>query len=164
MATLKPFDKINIVRQCTGLTVTQKCLLLIIATHLGKNDFAFISISTLQLESCLAKRNTIIQNLKVLIALNIVFKLSPSDGYLSNRYAINFDLLVSVGYQCSNLQGLPQSLQVTRVVPVGYPKRNIKSFKRNQRANPVDKSNGEATSKADKARAEIRETCGLRKH
>lgn len=162
MAVIKPFDKIEIIRKCTGLSSTQKLILLIIASHLGKQDLCYISFNTLQEECCLKKRNAVSDNLKSLIDVNILWKIPPSDGFKSNRYGINFNLLVTNGYQCGNPRLPDRYPTVTRVVTNGYPKRKINKSKEIKRANLVDKNNGKA--KAENARKEIAITCGFKRH
>ena len=93
IANLKPFDKIHLVRKFTGITHTQKIILLVIATHLGSNNSCYVSISTLLSECCLSKRDAITINIKKLIDLGVLFKISPSLGFKSNQYGINFHLL-----------------------------------------------------------------------
>lgn len=164
MAKLRPFDKIEKVRSITGLTSTQKLLLLIIATHLGKNEFCYISITTFQEECCLKKRDAITDNLQVLIDLNLIWKLPPSKGYKSNRYGINFDLLVTVGDWTSHRRLLDQSPTVTRLVTVGDSKRNRKEIEKKLKENLVDNSNGKAKENVEQVWDEIRQKCGIRKH
>lgn len=129
ISKLKPFDKIEIVRKVQRLSITQKLILIIIATHVGKNEWCFVSLSTLQEECCITKRTALISNIKSLINANILWKIPPSKGFKSNRYAINFNLLVTDGHQSSDLQLLDQSPTVTRLVTVGHPKRNINKVK-----------------------------------
>lgn len=191
MPKLKPFDKIEIARKCTGLSSTQKLILLIIATHLGKNDFVYLSYDTLQLECSIAKRTAIADNLTALFNAGVIWILPPSDGYKSNRYGIHFDYLlknnnhcnhpklpprkslkktknkntpVTNGYQTSNQRLPEQEPTVTGVVTNGYPKRNIKKSKRNKRENPVDNLNQEAEAQAELAREEIRRICRIVSH
>ena len=125
IANLKPFDKIHLVRKFTGITHTQKIILLVIATHLGSNNSCYVSISTLLSECCLSKRDAITINIKKLIDLGVLFKISPCLGFKSNQYGINFDLLVTLGDQTSHPRLLVQSPRVTSLVTVGDPKRNL---------------------------------------
>lgn len=106
MSALKPFDKINIIRKCIGFTATQKLLLLLIASHLGKNEFCFLGLRTLQKESGLS-RSTISDNIRLLIEVDVIWKLLPGDGFKSNRYGINFNKMVVLHYQCGRLR-LPE--------------------------------------------------------
>lgn len=137
------FDKIEIVRKLEGITSTQKLILLVIATHLGDNEFSFPSISTLQKECCIKKRTAIIKNINELVELEFVIKLPPSNGFKSNRYSINFlqvtsnprlpvsrKSLVTDGYQLSDPRSLDQSPTVTRLVTHGHPKEIQKQLKK----------------------------------
>lgn len=147
---MKPFDKICLVREVSGLSATQKLLLLTIATHLGENDFCFLSITTLQKECCVAKRHTITDNLKVLIDLGYIIRLHPRPGFKSNQYQINFEKiqeklstdqsfkgtskkgeLVLLRDQGSPSKGLDQSFTGTRVVLLKDPKIYINKYKNN---------------------------------
>ncbi len=161
MGKLKPFDKIEIIRRCTGITSTQKLILLTIATHLGKNDFAYVGLNTLKDECCLVKKSALTKNLSFLIDIAVLWKLPPSDGFKSNRYGINFDLLVTHGHYMGDLRSLEGSPTVTTLVTSGHPKRTINKSKRNKRENPVNKINGKAK---DEAIQEIRKLCGIRRH
>jgi len=142
---MKPFEKINAVRKISGITSTQKLILLVIATHLGENDLAFLSLTTLQAECCLARSN-ISKNLNRLIELGLVLRRPPSDGFKSNRYGIAFENLDSSGtllvveqYQSSSVPVLDQYRSATKVVAEQHPKRNI---------NNNEKKIKESTSKA----------------
>jgi hypothetical protein len=158
MPKLKPFDKIEIVRQCGQLSSTQKLILLIIASHLGKNEFCYLSYNTLQAECCLAKRNAISENLTALAKAGIISILPPSEGFKSNRYSIYFDRLVTNGYQCGNPRLPVRVPTVTSAVTDGYPNRKINKVKRNKRENL---NNSESKTKAEEARASIRKACRL---
>lgn len=158
LANLTPFDKIEIVRKCEGLSSTQKLILLVIATHLGKNDFAFLSLTTLQKECCLKKRTALSHNLHALIEADIVWRLPPSDGFKSNRYGINLQKLVTNGHQCSDLRLPDRSPTVTRLVTNGHPKRNINKTKEIKKE-PL--SFFEQKAKGQKAIKEIRKKCGF---
>lgn len=153
LSQLKPFDKIEIVRRCIGFTATQKLILFIISSHLGKNHFCFLSLSTLQKESGLS-RATISDNLRMLIMTNVINKLPPGNGYLSNRYSINLEMLVVLDYQCSSLGLLDQSPRTTRVVVSDYPKRNINKIKEIKE----EPSFFERQKSEEKAMQEIRKT------
>jgi hypothetical protein len=164
MAKLKPFDKIHHARITKGLSITQKCILMVIASHLGKQEFANLSLNTLQIECSINKRSCLVDNLDYLIQLDIVWKILPGSGFKSCRYGINFDLLVTVGHQTSDLRSLDQSPTVTSAVTVGHPKRKLNSFKRNLKEPLVDKINGKAKSNAESEWEKIRKTCGLKGH
>jgi len=136
---MKPFEKIVAVRSVGDISPVQKLILIIIATHLGESDFAFLSLSTLQRECCIATRHNITDNIKVLIDKNYLIKKTPSDGYKSNRYGINFEKikasaakeLVPQRNQTSAVKELDQCRKGTRLVPQRNPKRNINKIKRN---------------------------------
>jgi len=140
---MSAWDKVNLVRAFNiKINYTQKFLLLIIATHLGNNDFCFLSLDTFMDETCIKKRTTISDHLKILEKIGLITIYPPSEGYKSNRYSINFDLLIAAssnpqllvdsrlpvthGYRHSNPQLLDQSPTVTGAVTHGYPNRNIK--------------------------------------
>lgn len=142
ISKLKPFEKIEIIRKCSGLSILQKLLLLTIATHLGKNDYVFLSITTLQKECCVTTRTPITQNIQALIDADIIWKVAPSGKYKSNRYGINFDVLVFLKHQCGLLERLPQSFRKTRVVFRKDPKRKIKEIQK--------KTKGETSEIIDK--------------
>ncbi len=148
VAKLQPFDKIENVRKCTGLSSTQKLILLIIASHLGKNDFCFLSFTTLQKECCIAKRTAISDNLTALIDAEIIWKIPPSKGYKSNRYGINFEKLVTDGYHCSNLRLPDRSPTVTSLVTDGYPKRNINKSEKKVKESLLSFSQQKAQAKS----------------
>jgi hypothetical protein len=152
---MKPFDKIEIIRKCTGFTATQKLILLIIASHLGKNDFCFLSLSTLQKETGLS-RSTLSDNLKLLMLVEVIWKLNPREKIKSNQYGINFNLLVVSHYQCSSLGLLGWSPHIIRLVVPHYPKRNLKE-------KTLDFENEETKQNAEKARENIRKACGLKR-
>lgn len=93
---MKPFDKILLVREVKNLTSNQKNILSVISTHLGKNEFCFLSIDTLLDETCIKKRDCITNNIEELVNLNLITVLPPSNGYKSNRYSINFIAVRSI--------------------------------------------------------------------
>src|SRR5579862_8295725 len=99
VTNLRPFDKIEIIRKCTGLTATQKLILIVIASHIGKNTFCYIGYSKLQQECCLSSRTSLSQNLSILESNKIIWILPPNEEHKSNRYGIDFDLLVRNAYQ-----------------------------------------------------------------
>lgn len=146
IANLTPFEKINIVRNVTGITVVQKCVLLVLVTHIGDNEWCFPSFTTLQRETCLTRANLNI-NLKCLIDMGHLIKISPSDGYKSNRYAIDFGkclsvdnpkALVSHRYQTSIAPILDQYRTDTRLVSEKYPKEQLnKKEKKNKQQRVV---------------------------
>lgn len=140
---MTPFEKIIAIRDIENLPHAQKIILLIIATHLGENDFSFLSLETLQKKCGLAKPN-LTSNINKLISHGYLDRLHPSDGYKSNRYFINFSTVCQLRSIASN-GALPvternpssngalphQSRSVTPPVTERYPKRNIKEIKRN---------------------------------
>ena len=91
---LTAFDKINLVRGFNDgkMKGSEKSLLFIIATHLGDNDFAWISLTTLCNESCITRSNVNI-NIKKLISRGYIQKILPSEGYKSCRFVINFEVI-----------------------------------------------------------------------
>lgn len=156
---MTPFEKIIWVRTVENITVAQKMILTTIASHLGNNDYCFVSMTTLQKECCIKGRTNISNNLNFLIENNFIIKKPPSEEFNSNQYQINFEKiiadykknegsneallvvqhyqqeseaqLVTLRYYPSNEALLPRSRSVTRVVTERYPKRNIKENKRN---------------------------------
>jgi hypothetical protein len=132
ISKLKPFDKIEIIRKCIGMTSTQKLLLLVLSSHLGKQNFCYLSLTTLQKETCLS-RTSISDNLRLLVLSKILWQLPPSNGYKSNRYGINFELIVVQDYQCSSLGLLDQSPRTTRLVVQGYPKRKLNKIEKKKK-------------------------------
>ncbi len=127
------FDKINLVRAFNDgeMSGVEKSILAVISTHLGDNNFVFLSISTLIHETCYT-RQTIIQNINKLIKRGYITKISPSEGYKSNRYSINLELIASLGgrpvYQLDHpslAARLPQSSSHTGAVYLLDPNRKI---------------------------------------
>jgi len=161
VAKLKPFDKIEIIRKITGFTPAQKHLLLLLATHLGTHNFCHPSLSTLMIESGMS-RTAVADNLKKLIAVNVLIKLPPSHGYKSNRYLINFELLVAQDYQCSSLGLLDWYTRTTRLVAQDYPKEQLNKIKRKEKKPFTQKSQEKRKEKASQAVAEIRKLCKLK--
>lgn len=132
------FDKINFVRSFDdgNITPSQKLILLVIATHLGDNDFVFLSLTTFMQECCLTRTNAS-SNLKKLINCGYLIKLPPSDGFRSCRFLIDFKKLASTKtvlvpeqYLTSTGTVLDQYRNSTTLVPEQYPNRKIKLFKR----------------------------------
>ena len=158
ISKLKPFDKIEIIRKCSGLSSTQKLILLVIATHLGKNEFCFLSFNTLQKECSLKNRTALSDNLTSLINVDILWKINPGPKFKSNRYGINFNLLVRDAYQCGTPRLPDQCGTRTKVVRDTYPKRNINKVKENKEELSMNKS-----EKALKAIDEIRKKCNIKK-
>ena len=156
LTKLTPLDKVVIIRNCIGLSVTQKSILYSIASRLGKQNFCFPSLTTLMKDSGLSKRTALVDNITALVKANIIHRISPGNGFKSNRYGINFELLVTNGYQCGNPRLLVQSPTVTSLVTDGYPKRNI-----NKKLNEIKKE--PFINEAEKAREEIRKKCGLKR-
>lgn len=136
-----PLDKIVIIRNCKNLNATQKALLYAIASRIGKNNFCYPSFTTLMIDSGIKNRTSLVENLTILENLKIIWIISPKDGYKSNRYGIDFDLLVRVAYQCSTLGALEQSATRTRLVRNAYSKGNInKKLKENKEEPFLDKN------------------------
>jgi hypothetical protein len=166
MKALTAWEKINLVRSFDdgSINCLQKFLLLTIATHLGDNDFCFLSITTLMRECAIKKRHTVIDNLKILAELNLIQKINPSQGYRSNRYLINFSegsplkgLLTQVvphKDQGSPSQGLDQSLTGTSVVPHRDPNRNINNIEKKIKKKRVPRPLVRSLSKSQKLKAQ----------
>jgi hypothetical protein len=153
ISKLKPFDKISLVRKCIGLSPIQKLILLVVASHLGKNDFCFLSIPTLLKECGLKHRSSLISNIDVLIKLNILWKLPPDKGFKSNRYGIRFEELVRVADWGSARSGLVG-------VRYAHPKRKIK---RNiKKSCPVDKKSVDNKLGPEDYLEKMKETVGLK--
>lgn len=129
ISKFQAFDKIEVIRKVTGFTPAQKLLLLLISTHLGKNNFCFLSLTTLMTESGMS-RTAVSDNLSKLAAVEVIIKLAPNEDFKSNRYGINFDLIVAQDYQCSSLGLLDQYSRTTRLVAQDYPKRKLNKHKR----------------------------------
>jgi hypothetical protein len=155
-------DKMIIVRSYrhSSLATLDKFLLFIIATHLGDNDFSFISIDTFQKETGICRRHTVTKHLDYLVYLGYIIKYAPSHGYKSNRYSINFDLIITTYPQdklnllekmhavplrdyTSPPKGLDQSLTGTRPVPHRDSNKNLigieKKGNRKRRARPLNR-------------------------
>lgn len=157
---MSAFDKINFIRAFDDgeMSGVEKSLLNIITSHLGDNDFAFIGLTTLQQESCIRKRQSIINNLSRLFMRGYITILKPSDGYKSNRYIVEFEfvqkvisnprLLVTVGNYTSYRRSLHQLPTVTTLVTHGNPNRKIKAFKRKrkEKENPFFSENQNQTT------------------
>ncbi len=90
---MKPFDKIIKVRSLTGLSSSEKVILLILATHVGKNENCFLSLDTLAEETGIQRRHTVIKYIDRLVERRIIDRIPPSNGFKSNRYAINFRIV-----------------------------------------------------------------------
>lgn len=140
-----PWQKISFIQNFDDgqITSTEKFVLFILTLHLGKNEFCFPSLTTLMRECCLA-RDKICNNIKKLIKRGYLRKLPPGDGFRSNRYVVDFEvmassegLLVAKGYHTSS-ERLPEGLRkATRLVAKGYPNRNIKEKeKKDKREEP----------------------------
>lgn len=147
---MNSFDRLAIVRSFNDgiITTSQKSLLFIIASHLGENNFAFVSLETLSHEAALVK-DKVVLNLKKMLNLGYINKLPPSDGYKSNRYSINMELIatssqkqpVAKSNRSSSQKQLDQELKATSEVANSYPKeieRNIKKYK--EREEPLSLS------------------------
>lgn len=152
-----PLDKIVIIRNCKNLNSTQKSLLFSIASRLGKNNFCYPSFTTLMIDSGIKNRTSLVENLTILENLKIIWIISPKDGYKSNRYGIDFDLLVRVAYQCSTLGALGQCATRTRLVRKAYPKGNT-----NKKLNK-NKKDLSVKEEAEEAKTQMREFIKKRK-
>ena len=154
ISKLRPFDKIEIIRKTSGLSSTQKLILLTIATHLGVAEFAYLSLSTLQKECCIKKRTALSHNLQSLIMVDIIWFLPPSDGFVCNRYGINFKKLVTNGHYAGDPRLPDRSPTVTKVVTNGHPKRKLNKIKKIKEELSLDKSMKE---KAEEAKIQLKE-------
>jgi DNA-binding MarR family transcriptional regulator len=87
-------DKFLLVRAFNDgkMTGGEKSLLTILTSHLGDNDFCWVSLKTLCREACLT-RMSVIANLNALELRGYVKKLPPGDGYNSNRYIVNLEVI-----------------------------------------------------------------------
>lgn len=155
---LTPLDKIMVVRNAIGLNTTQKSILYSIASRLGKQNFCYPSLSTLMIDCGLSKRSALTKNLDILVNLRILLRINPSNGFKSNRYGIDFKVLVTYGHQASDFRSLVQSPTVTTLVTVGHPKRN-----RKEKLKEIKEEPSAITSKAEEAKAEIRRICRIKK-
>ena len=162
IAKLKPFDKVEIVRKSTRFSIIQKLILLTICTHLGEQDFCYLSLSTLQEECCISKRSALVENLKCLIKSRVLWKISPTGKYKSNRYGIDLNLLVTNGHHTSDLRLPVRSPSVTSAVTNGHPKEPLNKIKKQERGALLQKSeNKKAKERALKAIKEIKKSCRL---
>lgn len=127
IASLKPFDKIVLVRDINFISHTQKIILFIIATHLGNNDFCWLSISTLLKECCLTRRDAVTINISVLVSAGILLKSPPRKGYKSNQYSINFNQIQHYQSLIDNDPGVVDNLR--ELVTVGDYKHKRQSLR-----------------------------------
>ncbi len=160
------WDKINLVRGFDDgrITSTEKFVLLIIATHLGGNDFAWLSLTTLMRE-CSQSRGVLNNNIKKLVEKGYLTKISPGDGYKSCRFIIEFENLSSTEtvlepvdnsgslvrkpYQTGTETVLDWYGNRTRLVRKPYPNRNIKEKeKKDKREEPLSLFDFQPSSKA----------------
>lgn len=156
LSKLTPLDKIIIIRKCKNLSPTQKAILYSIVSRLGKKEFCYPGLSTLMEDSGLKSRTSLIENLTVLEQAKILWIIPPGDGFKSNRYGIDFNLLVRDAYQTSTLNVPVQYARRTRLVRDTYSKGNIK-----QNLNEIKKETSEI---AENARAEIRRVCKIKRN
>lgn len=160
MDKMSAWDKVNLIRSFNDgiMKAGEKSILLIIASHLGENDFAWLSLTTIANESCMHRTNVNI-NIKKLISRRYIQKLSPSHGYKSCRFVVNFDviksascktLLVAKHYLTSSETLPPQQRNTTSVVAKRYPNRKIKEKekkdKRKGGVNTTEKQTNERMS------------------
>lgn len=169
---LSAFDKINLVRAFDDnlICIGEKLILLVIATHLGDNDFAWLSLSTLMIECCQG-RTTLSNNINKLIKKGYLIKIKPSEGYRSNRLQINFQrlastvsVLVSKQYPTSTETVLDQYQNSTPLVSNQYPNRKIntieKKIKRKRASRPIKRSLSKAQKIKSKEEVENYQPCG----
>lgn len=93
-ALLSIWDKIKIVRDFddTYISSSEKCILLTITTHIGANDFAFLSLTKLMKECC-QSRGVLNENIKRLVNRGYLIKLLPSEKFRSCQFSIPFENL-----------------------------------------------------------------------
>jgi Helix-turn-helix domain len=161
MAEMTAWEKIKLVRSFDdgSISTGEKFVLFIIATHLGDNDFAWLSLSTLMTECCQA-RNNLSKNIKKLIQKGYLIRISPSDGYKSNRFKINFDklpssetLLVAKRYQTSSETLPPQVRNATSLGTKRYPNRKINISEKKVKKKRVPRPFVRSLSKSQKLKA-----------
>ena len=157
--TPSAFEKINFVRGFDdgSITTSEKFVLFIITTHLGDNDFAFLSLTTLMRECC-QSRGVISKNIQKLVNKGYLIKINPSDGYKSCRFAVDFDvldncerLLVPERYQETSTESVlvrkayhtstesvpDQYGKRTSLVRKAYPNRKINAFEKKDKRKRV---------------------------
>lgn len=85
-------DKENVftVLKVQGLPSLAKCLLVILAVRQSNNEFSFPSLDTLQIDSGIAKRTTLVQFLKMLSDFRYIHIEKAKKGQKTNNYTINY--------------------------------------------------------------------------
>jgi len=116
------FEKIIAVRKLENINSTHKLILLVIATHIGQNEYAFPSIPTLAKECCLSERR-IYSNIKELSELGLLVKLKSDGKFKSNRYALNLSTPLTERHP-DGKSPLTES-HYTPDVSSGYPCRSV---------------------------------------
>lgn len=148
---MTPWDKVIAIRNLRNMPHVQKIILFVIATHLGNNNFAYPSLTTLQ-EECGLARDNLSSNLNKLINSGYIQKLPPLLPKIkSNRYIVNFSvfcqeqsttssgkLLVVKNYQSSSAPLLDQEWSTTSLVVEHYPKEQLKEIKRNNNKKDIE--------------------------
>ena len=129
---MKPFQKIVLTRQVSGISSTQKLILLLIATHIGNNEFAFISLDTLMEESCIKKRTSIVEGLNILSELELIIKLEPSNGYKSSRYGLNFKTITN------NVRSSQEKIKQEKKIKNQIRNEKLKQMRINKAKNKKD--------------------------
>lgn len=145
---MTPWDKIIAVRDIEKLPHVQKIILFVLSTHIGNNEFAFPSLTTLEKE-CGITRTSLSENISKLILSGLLTKLPPSAEFKSNRYKVNFEsfyqyrratsspeLLVVENYQPSSLELPDQYGRTTSLVVEDYPKEQLKEIKKQLNKKP----------------------------
>lgn len=170
LSKLKPFDKVSIARKCPGLSIPQKLTLLVIASRLGKNEFCYLSLDTLQIECSIGGRRHLVKYLKQLSDIGLLLIIPPGDGFSCNRYGINFELIINKtdemiinkAVPTGELRQFPLSKKQFpfggRQFPRGNSNRTHKDLKEIKRESLVDNF-----EKAKQARSEYRQKLGLKK-
>lgn len=162
LSKLKPFDKVSIARKCPGLSIPQKLTLLVIASRLGKNEFCYLSLDTLQIEYSIGGRRHLVKYLKQLSDIGLLLIISPGDGFNCNRYGINFEMIINNAVPTGELRQFPLSTKQFpfggRQFPRGNSNRTHKDLKEIKRESLVDNF-----EKAKQARSEYRQKLGLKK-
>lgn len=160
---LNGMDKIALIRG-TKLKIKPvfKLILIIIASHMGKKHRAMISTRRLMNECDISSSRAIDKYINKLCETGLLYKIPPSDGFKTNRYEIDFNLIQKIsngllplwernggvptgGTHCSPFEAKTGFT----VLPIG--ERIDKALKTNKEKTTLFESEGE------KARAEIRD-------
>lgn len=177
ISSIKPIRKISLARIHLDIPKTAKLVLLVIATHLGKNQFAFVSTRTLLKECEMRSKNQLDKIINLLVAYGLLVKLPPIKGYKSNRYSINFDLIEKIKTMTAPLRGGSEAkndcplLKGTRLPPfwlktlitapsrVGHKEKALKDVLKENPFNSENQTALETKAKAEEAREAIRNLC-----